>query len=118
METVQGRSQVEFDQGLRQLMLTMYNHTASGLAVSGAVAWLTYSSGLLYAMGGLLYVAMFAPLGMIFWYSFAGQNWSLQKLTLFYYAFVTLMGLSLSTIFAVYTAKMVLKLSPISVTNA
>ena len=27
----------EFDQGLRQLMLTMYNHTASGLAVSGAV---------------------------------------------------------------------------------
>ena len=39
---------VEFDQGLRQLMLTMYNHTASGLAVSGAVAWLTYSSCLLY----------------------------------------------------------------------
>ena len=95
---------IEFDQGLRQLMLTMYNHTASGLAVSGAVAWLTYSSGLLYAMGGLIWIAMFAPLGMIFWYSFAGQNWSLQKLTLFYYAFVTLMGLSLSTIFAVYTA--------------
>ena len=41
---------------------------------------------------------------MIFWYSFAGQNWSLKKLGLFYYAFVTLMGLSLSTIFAVYTA--------------
>ena len=97
-------STVEFDQGLRQLMLTMYNHTASGLAVSGAVAWLTYSSGLLSAMGSLLYVAMFAPLGMIFWYSFAGQNWSLKKLGLFYYAFVTLMGLSLSTIFAVYTA--------------
>ena len=55
-------------------------------------------------MGSLLYVAMFAPLGMIFWYSFAGQNWSLKKLGLFYYAFVTLMGLSLSTIFAVYTA--------------
>ena len=70
----------------------------------GAVAWLTYSSGLLYAMGSLLYVAMFAPLGMIFWYSFAGQNWDIKKLSLFYYAFVTLMGLSLSTIFAVYTA--------------
>ena len=54
----------EFDEGLRQLMLTMYNHTASGLAVSGAVAWLTYSSGLLYAMGGMIYIAMFAPLGM------------------------------------------------------
>ena len=37
------QSDVQFDQGLRKLMLTMYNHTASGLAVSGAVAWLTYS---------------------------------------------------------------------------
>ena len=60
------RQNAEFDQGLRNLMLSMYNHTASGLAVSGAVAWLTYSSGLLYAMGGLMFVAMFAPLGMIF----------------------------------------------------
>ena len=74
---VLGTSNREIDEGLRQLMLTMYNHTASGLAVSGAVAWLTYSSGLLYAMGGLMFVAMFAPLGMIFWYSFAGQNLSL-----------------------------------------
>ena len=52
------KQDAEFDAGLRQLMLTMYNHTASGLAVSGAVAWLTYSSGLMYAMGSLLYVAM------------------------------------------------------------
>ena len=52
------RQDAEFDAGLRQLMLTMYNHTASGLAVSGAVAWLTYSSGLLYAMGSLFYVVV------------------------------------------------------------
>ena len=102
--TRSAKENIAFDEGLRQFMLTMYNHTASGLAVSGAVAWLTYSSGLMYAMGSLLYVAMFAPLGMIFWYSFAGQNWDIKKLSLFYYAFVTLMGLSLSTIFAVYTA--------------
>ena len=51
------RADAEFDAGLRQLMLTMYNHTASGLAVSGAVAWLTYSSGLLYSMGGLISVS-------------------------------------------------------------
>ena len=66
------KQDAEFDAGLRQLILTMDNHTASGLAVSGAVAWLTYSSGLLYSMGGLIWIAMFAPLGMIFWYSFAG----------------------------------------------
>ena len=87
----------------------MYNHTASGLAVSGAVAWLTYSSGLIYSLGALMWVAMLAPLGMIFWYSFAGQNWDIKKLTLFYYAFVTLMGVSLSTIFAVYTALSITK---------
>ena len=42
------RQDAEFDAGLRQLMLTMYNHTASGLAVSGAVAWLTYSLSLIH----------------------------------------------------------------------
>ena len=52
---VLGTRDREFDEGLRQLMLSMYNHTASGLAVSGAVAWLTYSSGLLYAC--LLYTS-------------------------------------------------------------
>ena len=41
---VLGTRDREFDEGLRQLMLSMYNHTASGLAVSGAVAWLTYLS--------------------------------------------------------------------------
>ena len=107
--TVSNTRDSEFDEGLRQLMLSMYNHTASGLAVSGAVAWLTYSSGLIYSLGALMWVAMLAPLGMIFWYSFAGQNWDIKKLTLFYYAFVTLMGVSLSTIFAVYTALIITK---------
>ena len=87
--TVSNTRDSEFDEGLRQLMLSMYNHTASGLAVSGAVAWLTYSSGLIYSLGALMWVAMLAPLGMIFWYSFAGQNWDIKKLTHFYYAFVT-----------------------------
>ena len=98
------REGVAFDEGLRQMMLNMYNHTATGLGVSGLIAYLTYASGLMYSMGSLMWLFIFAPLGMIFWYSFAGQNWDLKKLTLFYYAFVTLMGLSLSTIFAVYTA--------------
>ena len=107
--TISNTRDSEFDEGLRQLMLSMYNHTASGLSVSGAVAWLTYSSGLIYSLGALMWVAMLAPLGMIFWYSFAGQNWDIKKLTLFYYAFVTLMGVSLSTIFAVYTALSITK---------
>lgn len=93
-----------YDDGLRQFMLNMYNHTAAGLAVSGLVAYITYASGLMYAMGPLMWLFVFAPLGMIFYYSFAGQNWSYSALQTFYYAFVAVMGVSLSTIFAVYTA--------------
>ena len=103
-ESINTRDTLKYDEGLRQFMLGMYNHTAAGLALSGVVAWFVFSSGLLYQMASSMVLFAFAPLGMILWYSFAGQNWSLQKLTLFYYAFVTLMGLSLSTIFAVYTA--------------
>ena len=93
-----------YDEGLRQFMLNMYNHTAAGLAVSGLVAYITYASGLMYAMGPLMWLFVFAPLGMILYYSFAGQNWSYNTLRTFYYAFVAVMGVSLSTIFAVYTA--------------
>ena len=93
-----------YDEGLRQFMLNMYNHTAAGLAVSGLVAYITYASGLMYAMGPLMWLFVFAPLGMILYYSFAGQNWSYETLRTFYYAFVAVMGVSLSTIFAVYTA--------------
>lgn len=93
-----------YDEGLRQFMLNMYNHTAAGLAVSGLVAYITYASGLMYAMGPLMWLFVFAPLGMILYYSFAGRNWSYETLRIFYYAFVAVMGVSLSTIFAVYTA--------------
>jgi len=96
----------EYDQGLRNFMLNMYNHTAAGLALSGIVAYLTYASGLIYSLmtGPLAWIVMLAPLGMIFWYSFAGQNWTLSKIKNFYYAFTMVMGIGLSTLFAVYTA--------------
>jgi len=92
------------DQGLRNFLMNMYNHTAAGLMVSGIVAWLTYSTGLLYSMGALMWLFVFAPLGMILYYSFSKTEWTLSGLTKFYYAFTAVMGVSLSTIFAVYTA--------------
>jgi len=103
MSTI-AEARTAYDEGLRNFMLNMYNHTAAGLGVSGVVAWLTYSTGALYAMGSLMWLFMLAPLGMILYYSFAGQNWSKGTLTNFYYIFTAVMGVSLSTIFAVYTA--------------
>ena len=104
MQKTTTQTYIANDEGLRNLMINMYNHTAAGLGISGVVAWLTYSTGALYAMGSLMWLFMLAPLGMILYYSFAGQNWSKDTLTKFYYVFTAVMGVSLSTIFAVYTA--------------
>jgi FtsH-binding integral membrane protein len=93
-----------YDEGLRKFMINMYNHTALGLAVSGFVAYLVYTTGIVYSMGSLMWLFMFAPLGMILYYGFAGSNWSLQGITRFYYIFTAVMGVSMSTIFVVYTA--------------
>ena len=93
-----------YDDALRTFMLALYNYTAAGLAISGAVAYITFASGALASMGALLWLFVFAPLGMILYYSFAGRNWSFATTRLFYYAFTAVMGVSLSTIFAIYTA--------------
>lgn len=93
-----------YNDALRTFMLALYNYTALGLGITGAVAYFTYASGLMLALGPLMWVAIFAPLGMILVYSFAEQRWSFETTRLFYYAFTAVMGISMSTIFAVYTA--------------
>jgi FtsH-binding integral membrane protein len=85
-------------------MLALYNYTAIGIGISGVTAYLTYITGLMFALGPLMWFFVFAPLGMILWWSFAGQNWSFQTSRTFYYVFTAVMGVSLSMIFAVYTA--------------
>jgi uncharacterized protein len=91
-----------YDEALRTFMLSLYNYTAFGLAVSGTVAYGTYASGLTVGMGAFTWLFIFAPLGMILYYSFAGQNWNFETTRWFYYIFTAVMGISLSTIFAVY----------------
>lgn len=93
-----------YDDALRTFMLALYNYTAAGLAISGAVAYATYASGAVAAMGPLMWLFVFAPLGMVLYYGFAGHRWSFETTKLFYYASTAVMGVSLSTIFAVYTA--------------
>ena len=97
---------VQYDEGLRKFMLNMFNHTATGLALSGVIAFFTYITRLIFTLmaGPMMWITMLAPLGMIFWYAASGQNWSLSKTKYFYYAFTAVMGLGLSTLFAVYTA--------------
>jgi uncharacterized protein len=94
----------QYDEYLRQFMLAIYNNVALGIGLSGVTAYLTYATGAMAAMGSALWLFILAPLGMIFWYSLAGKNWSFEFLRNFYYVFTALMGVSLSTVFAIYTA--------------
>lgn len=91
-----------YDDALRTFMLALYNYTAIGLAITGLVAYLTFASGAMMAMGPLMWLFVFAPLGMILVWSFAGQNWSFETTKTFYYVFTAVMGVSMSTIFAYY----------------
>ena len=94
----------QYDEYLRIFMLALYNYTAMGLAITGVVAYLTYATGIMYSMGALMWLFVFAPLGMILLWSFAGRNWSFEATRTFYWVFTAVMGVSMSTIFAVYTA--------------
>jgi FtsH-binding integral membrane protein len=107
--------QATFDVGLRKHMLSVYNYMASGLALSGIVAFLVYSTpsiaqifyqfnpqGRLVGMTMPGWIVTFAPLAMLFASGMVmrGSRGAAQA---FYWVFVTLMGISLTTILYRYT---------------
>ncbi|MGQ3028249.1 MAG: Bax inhibitor-1/YccA family protein, partial [Ferrovibrionaceae bacterium] len=93
------------DVALRSYMLRVYNLMGSGLALSGIVAIAAYNLGWSAAfMGsGLGLVVMLAPIGILLLMSFGINRMSSAATNGLYWAFVATMGLSLSTIFMVYT---------------
>lgn len=97
-------ARTQYDEYLRQFMLALYNYTAVGIGITGVVAFFTDFLNLHTAMGPLMWLFVFAPLGMIFYWSFAGRNWSFESTRTFYWVFTAVMGVSMSTIFAIYTA--------------
>ena len=93
------------DQGLRKHLLAIYNYMASGVLLSGVVAMLFAQSGIAYSVMGspLGWIIQLAPLGFVLAMSFGLNKMSTGTLQLLFWAFCTVMGLSLSTIFLVYT---------------
>jgi FtsH-binding integral membrane protein len=105
----------ELDVGLRQHMLKVYNYMASGLLLTGIVAYsgvkipallnLMYSAG---PGGGLqptmfAYIIMFSPLAFILVLNFGIQRMRASTAQLVFWAFAAIMGLSLTHLFLVYT---------------
>jgi FtsH-binding integral membrane protein len=94
------------DQGLRRHMLSIYNYMTSGVLLTGIVALLTASSGFavtLFEQPLLRLVVMLSPLAIVFAMSFGANRMQKSTLQALFWAFAVLMGLSLSTIFLVYT---------------
>ena len=96
-----------FDAGLRRYMLSVYNYMASGVLLTGIVALLFASSGLAYQIlagpGILKYVIMFAPLAFVMVMSFGINRLSTVTMQALFWAYAAVMGLSISSIFLVYT---------------
>jgi FtsH-binding integral membrane protein len=114
------RTQVEVDQGLRAFMLGVYNHMVLGLAVTGLVALGTYMLATTTGVNGrtaltpfgqaiylspLKWVVMLAPLGFVFFMSFRMEQMASATARTLFLVFAAVMGLSLSSIFVVFTGQ-------------
>lgn len=103
----EGLGTVTVDQGLRSHMLKVYNYMGSGVLLTGIVALLFAQSGLAYQLltTPLRYLFMFAPLGFIMVMSFGFNRLSQGALQALFWAFAAVMGLSMASIFLVFTGE-------------
>lgn len=99
-----------YDAGLRSYMLSVYNYMTSAILLTAIVAlafaWGGASSpaAAVFTGGGILkYIIMFSPLAIVFAMSFGQNRMSTATIQALFWGFAVLMGLSLSTIFLVYS---------------
>jgi len=104
---VAGRDAAGFDAGLRKHMLSVYNYMTSGVLLTGIVALLFAQSGMaqqiMFGPGIMKWVIMLSPLAFILVLSFGINRLSTGAMQALYWAFAVVMGLSMSTIFLIYT---------------
>ena len=111
--------QVVIDEGLRAYMLKVYNYMTTGLLLTGLVAYFfgkasivtnelgqiigTTSIGAMLFSSPLKWVVMLAPLGFVFYLSAKINKMSVSSAQITFWIFSAIMGLSLASIFIVYT---------------
>jgi FtsH-binding integral membrane protein len=117
LRTGVGAQEYAIDQGLRSYMLRVYNYMAGGLAITGLVAWFAFQAAIqdtgagiaLSPFGQALYASplkwlvILAPLGLVFYLSARISRMSVGGAQAAFWIFAALMGLSLSSVFLVYT---------------
>src|SRR6266550_6759053 len=109
--------QVAIDAGLRAYMIRVYNYMAAGVALTGVVAWLTFSAAVVQTgaglqltafgqavfQGPLMWVLVLAPLGLVFAISFGINRMQPATALMLFFVYAGLLGLSLASIFLIYT---------------
>jgi len=105
----------EIDVGLREYMLRVYNYMASGLALTGIIAYVSANTpailNLFYTAGPggviqptmLAWIAMLSPLAFVLALSFGINRMKASTAQAVFWGFSAVMGLSLSHIFLAYT---------------
>jgi hypothetical protein len=98
---------VQIDEGLRAYMLRIYNYMASGLALTGIIALATAQSEslmqIIFGGGALMWIIMLSPLAFILALSFGINKMQASTAQAVFWGFAAVMGLSMASIFAVYT---------------
>jgi FtsH-binding integral membrane protein len=95
-----------YDEGLRQHMLRVYNYMGLGLVVTGLVAFTVGNTPALYVpifSTPLKWVVMLAPLAFVLFFSFRMQTISASGAQTLFWAFCGVMGVSLASVFLVFT---------------
>jgi len=109
------RADAAIDEGLRAYMIRVYNLMAIGLAITGVAALAAFNfafvDGQLTAFGQAIYlsplrwVVILAPVALVFFMSFRIDKLSVSAAQTTFWIYAALMGLSLSTVFLVYTGE-------------
>lgn len=93
--------------GLRNYMVSVYNLMVFGLVITGLTAYFVANVPALFmALFGnsaLRLVCMFAPLALVFYMSARISSLSAASARTLFFAYAVLMGISLSSIFVLYT---------------
>ncbi len=102
-----------YDVGLREYMISVFNNMFLALIITGLVSYATASSGLsmvLFAQGGILgWLVIFAPLIFVFVFQYKINTMSVEAARVMLWTFAALMGLSISSVFIVYTGESIVR---------
>jgi uncharacterized protein len=107
----------QYREGLRAFMLRVYNYMAAALVFTGIVSYgVSNSPEMLQAIYGtpLMYVVFFAPVGISVFLGVRLQQLSVTTAQTLFWVFASLIGLSLSSIFVIYTSESIIRVFFIS----